>query len=379
MKKYSGLLLLEDGTSWEAIGFGHQGFGIGELCFNTAMTGYQEIISDPSYAEQIITFTFPHIGNTGTNKDDNESGKPRVKGVITRTRPTEPSNWRNELSFDLWLKKNKITGLYGVDTRALTKKIREMGAPKALVHFDLKKDPDLDFLKRQLKEWPRILGRDLTQHAYPVDQSDPRNKTKLKSSLARVVVFDFGTKSNILRCLKQHKVDIKLFSGQETFEEIIRSKPHGILLSNGPGDPAATNKFTKRILNKLINQTAIPMFGICLGHQLLGLALGAKTEKMNHGHHGANHPVLNLNSGKVEITSMNHGFSIDAKSLPKNVRESHISLFDGSNCGIELKERNIFSVQYHPEASPGPQDSLHLFNKFFKMVMEYKDYEQKEN
>ncbi len=377
MKKFSGLLLLEDGTAWDAIGFGKEGFGIGELCFNTSMTGYQEIISDPSYAEQIITFTFPHIGNVGTNSDDNESRNPMATGIITRAKPTEPSNWRNELSFDLWLGRNNITGIYGIDTRALTRRIRELGAPKAIIHFNKNGDHNVKFLRQELANWPGIQGRDLTSKVNLINELKKKNKKNLSNNSAKVLVFDFGTKLNIMNSLKNHKIEVQTISGHSTFDEIMASKPHGILLSNGPGDPAATNKFTNKVLKKLVRDTSIPIFGICLGHQLLGLALGAKTEKMNHGHHGANHPVLDLRTGRVEITSMNHGFAINTESLPQNIFESHVSLFDGSNCGIEHKDKDIFSVQYHPEASPGPHDSLYLFSKFVKMVMKYKNNERK--
>jgi len=375
MKKFTGLLLLEDGTAWDAIGFGKEGFGIGELCFNTSMTGYQEIISDPSYAEQIITFTFPHIGNVGTNSADNESMRPMATGIITRAKPTEPSNWRNELSFDLWLDTNNITGIYGIDTRALTRRIRELGAPKAIIHFNKNGDHDVEFLRQELANWPGIQGRDLTSKVNLINELKKKNETNISNNSAKVLVFDFGTKLNILNSLKNHKIDVETISVHSTFDEIIASKPHGILLSNGPGDPAATNRFTNKVLKKLVRDTSIPIFGICLGHQLLGLALGAKTEKMNHGHHGANHPVLDLRTGRVEITSMNHGFAIKAESLPQNIFESHVSLFDGSNCGIEHNDKDIFSVQYHPEASPGPHDSLYLFSKFVKMVMKYKNNE----
>ena len=375
MKKFSGVLLLEDGTTWDAIGFGNKGFGVGELCFNTSMTGYQEIISDPSYAEQIITFTFPHIGNVGTNSDDNEALTPMAKGVITRAKPTEPSNWRNELNFDLWLERNGITGLYGIDTRALTKKVRELGAPKAIVHYNDDGKHDLEFLKQKLDDWPGIKGRDLTTQIYSINEQNKNSQIDLAENIAKVLVFDFGTKLNIVNCLSNHNIEVETISGRSTFDEIIASKPHGILLSNGPGDPAATNRFTNKVLKKLFRDTSIPIFGICLGHQLLGLALGAKTEKMNHGHHGANHPVLDLRTGRVEITSMNHGFAINTQSLPQDIFESHVSLFDGSNCGIEHKDKDIFSVQYHPEASPGPHDSLYLFSKFVKMVMKYKNNE----
>ena len=377
MKKFSGLLLLEDGTAWDAIGYGNEGFGVGELCFNTSMTGYQEIISDPSYAEQIITFTFPHIGNVGTNSEDNESVKPMATGIITRAKPTEPSNWRNELSFDLWLNSNNITGIYGIDTRALTRKIRDLGAPKAVINFNKNGEHNLKYLRQQLASWPGIQGRDLTNKIYLINEQKKKNKTNIINDTAKVLVFDFGTKLNIINSLNNHKIEVETISGHSTFDEIIASKPHGILLSNGPGDPAATNSFTNKVLKKLVRDTSIPIFGICLGHQLLGLALGAKTEKMNHGHHGANHPVLDIRTGKVEITSMNHGFAINAESLPQNIFESHVSLFDGSNCGIEHKDKDIFSVQYHPEASPGPHDSLYLFRKFFKMVMKYKNNERK--
>ena len=377
MKKFTGLLLLEDGTTWDAKGFGHEGFGVGELCFNTSMTGYQEIISDPSYAEQIITFTFPHIGIVGTNSDDNESEKPTAAGVITRARPTEPSNWRNELTFDVWLERNNITGIYGIDTRALTKKIRELGAPKALVNFNQNGFHDLEYLKQKLNQWPGIRGRDLTAQIHLINKQGENKKASLDNKSAKVVLFDFGTKLNIVKCLSHHNVDVELVPAHATFDQVLAAGPHGILLSNGPGDPAATNRFTNEVLKRLVDHTNIPIFGICLGHQLLGLALGAETEKMNHGHHGANHPILELRTGKVEITSMNHGFAINAKSLPQNIMESHVSLFDGSNCGIEHKDRDIFSVQYHPEASPGPHDSLHLFSKFVRMVTKYKNNEQK--
>ncbi|MDC3090581.1 glutamine-hydrolyzing carbamoyl-phosphate synthase small subunit, partial [Paracoccaceae bacterium] len=334
MKKFSGLLLLEDGTTWDAEGFGHQGFGIGELCFNTSMTGYQEILSDPSYAEQIITFTFPHIGNVGTNEDDNESPTPTATGVITKAKPTSPSNWRNEMGLDKWCKKNKLTCLYGIDTRALTQRIREVGAPKGLVHFNKNGNHDLEFLSRMLENWPGIKGRDLTNKINLINEQDKKNDTSRRDASAKIVVFDFGTKANIIHCLEKHKVEVILVSGQATFKEIIELNPDGILLSNGPGDPAATDKFTNQVLKKLVENTSLPIFGICLGHQLLGLALGAKTQKMNHGHHGANHPVLDLATEKVEITSMNHGFAIDNRSLPECIVETHVSLFDRSNCGI---------------------------------------------
>ncbi len=378
MKKFSGLLLLEDGTTLDAEGFGYQGFGIGELCFNTSMTGYQEIISDPSYAEQIITFTFPHIGNVGTNKNDNESPIPTAIGVITKAKPTAPSNWRNEMSFDKWCNDNKIIGLYGIDTRALTRRIRELGAPKALMHFNQNGNHDLELLCSMLESWPGIKGRDLTNKINLINKQNKKNGTSRRDASTKIVVFDFGTKANIIHCLEKDEVEVEIVSGKATFEEIIELNPDGILLSNGPGDPAATDKFTNQVLKKLVKNTSLPIFGICLGHQLLGLALGAETQKMNHGHHGANHPVLDLATGKVEITSMNHGFAIDSSSLPECIFETHVSLFDRSNCGIKHKYRDIFSVQYHPEASPGPHDSQHLFSKFFQMAIKYKDYKKNE-
>ena len=296
-------------------------------------------------------------------------------GIITRAKPTEPSNWRNELSFDLWLNSNNITGIYGIDTRALTRKIRDLGAPKAIINFNKNGDHNVEYLRQELANWPGIQGRDLTSKVNLINELKKKNETNISNNSAKVLVFDFGTKLNIVNSLKNHKIEVETISGHSTFDEIIASKPHGILLSNGPGDPAATNRFTNKVLKKLVRDTSIPIFGICLGHQLLGLALGAKTEKMNHGHHGANHPVLDLRTGKVEITSMNHGFAINTESLPQNIFESHVSLFDGSNCGIEHKDKDIFSVQYHPEASPGPHDSLYLFSKFVKMVMKYKNNE----
>ncbi|MDC3068003.1 glutamine-hydrolyzing carbamoyl-phosphate synthase small subunit [Paracoccaceae bacterium] len=377
MKKFSGLLLLEDGTTLNGEGYGYEGIGIGELCFNTAMTGYQEIISDPSYAEQIIIFTFPHIGNTGTNKNDNEASVPLAKGIISRTKPTPPSNWRNQLSFNEWLVKNKVTALYGIDTRALTSKIREFGSINAVINFNKNCNHDLEYLKKQLCAWPGIKGRDLTNSNTNGTITSPSLNLKRKKNLAKIAVLNFGTKSNILHCLEKEELEVLTFPSNTTFEDIVYSKPHGILLSNGPGDPLATFKFIERVLKKLITKTFIPIFGICLGHQLLAISLGAKTIKMKHGHHGANHPVLNLKTGKVEITSMNHGFAVESTSLPKNVVESHISLFDGSNCGLEYQKRNIFSVQFHPEASPGPHDSQYLFKIFFDMALKYKTDEKK--
>ncbi len=368
MKKFTGILILDDGSEWLAQGYGFEGSSVGELCFNTAMTGYQEIISDPSYAEQIIVFTFPHIGNSGINNEDNESNHPAIKGIVTRTPPTLPSNWRSKYSLETWLKKHKIVAVCGIDTRSITKRIRDYGACNAVLHYKKDGTHDIPALKKKLKLWPGIIDKDLTKKVSIKESiSIPPKKPAQKNS-PKVVVLHFGAKSNILLCLRNFGLNVELMPAEVSFTEILARKPNGILLSNGPGDPSATHKFTEKILKKLIFETKVPMFGICLGHQLLGLALGAKTRKMNHGHHGANHPVKNLKTGRVEITSMNHGFSVDAKTLPSSTNETHISLFDGSNCGLDYPERKLFSVQYHPEASPGPHDSKYLFENFNKLI-----------
>ncbi len=368
MGKFTGLLILDDGSEWPAQGYGFEGSGYGELCFNTSMTGYQEIISDPSYAEQIIVFTFPHIGNTGTNSQDNESNFPAAKGIITRSLPTPPSNWRSECSLDSWLKRNKIVGLYGLDTRVITKRIREFGSCNAVLQYKKDGTHDIIKLKKELSLWPGIINKDLTKKVSIKETICVPPLKATQKFTPKVAVLHFGAKSNISKCLDMFGLKVELIPATATFKELINRKPNGVLLSNGPGDPSATNKFTQKILKKLIFETQIPIFGICLGHQLLGLALGAKTRKMNHGHHGANHPVKNLKTGKVEITSMNHGFSIDTNTLPTGINETHISLFDGSNCGIEYPDRKLFSVQYHPEASPGPHDSKYLFEKFSNLI-----------
>ena len=368
MEKSTGILILDDGSEWPAHGYGFEGSGIGELCFNTAMTGYQEIISDPSYAEQIIVFTFPHIGITGTNDEDNESDYPVARGIITRAIPTTPSNWRSKYSLESWLKKQKIVALYGIDTRSITKRIREFGACKAIINYKKDGAHDIPALKEKLGLWPGIINKDLTKKVTIKRATSIPLRKKSEKFPLKVAVLHFGAKSNILTCLNMFGLKVDLLPATTTFEELLNTKPNGVLLSNGPGDPSATNEFTEKVLKKLIFETKIPIFGICLGHQLLGLALGAKTIKMNHGHHGANHPVKNLKTGKVEITSMNHGFSIDANTLPSSINETHVSLFDGSNCGIDYPERKLFSVQYHPEASPGPHDSKYLFQNFYNLI-----------
>ena len=371
VKKRNASIVLPDGTHFDGYGYGAQGTVTAELCFNTAMTGYQEIISDPSYADQIIIFTFPHIGNVGINLEDDESLKPTVRGIVTRLKPTTPSNWRTTDTLDNWLKIHNIVGLYGIDTRKITRNLRNLGVVNAVISHE--KDPQID--KRHLiklaSQWPGISGLDLAKEvcckkSYHWGEGRWMWPGKFKSAATnkRIIAIDFGIKTNILRCLAESGCSIKIVPATVTYDELLELNPDGIFLSNGPGDPEATGEYTIPTLKKIINNTRIPIFGICLGHQILALALGGKTLKMKCGHHGANHPVKDLMTGKVEITSMNHGFAVDRFSLPDNVLETHLSLFDNTNCGIELKGRNVFSVQFHPEASPGPMDSLYLFSKF---------------
>ena len=364
-------ILLPDGRSFAGYGCGAEGFATAELCFNTAMTGYQEIISDPSYAEQIIVFTFPHIGNVGINLEDNESLKPTARGIVMRLKPTSPSSWRKTDSLDNWLKKNNIIGIYGIDTRKITRELRDLGVVNAVICNEERSETDKEILLKKVNQWSGLSDLDLAKE---VSCKIPYNwnegfwtwpgKFRRTKTHKKVIAIDFGIKTNILRCLAESGCAIKIVPATVTFEEILKDDPDGIFLSNGPGDPKATGEYTIPLLKKIIHNTRIPIFGICLGHQVLALALGGETLKMNCGHHGANHPVKELITGKVEITSMNHGFTVNSTSLPDNVIETHISLFDNSNCGIQLKDRNVFSVQFHPEASPGPVDSLHLFSKF---------------
>ena len=372
------VLVMADGTVLEGMGLGALGHAAGEVCFNTAMTGYQEILTDPSYAGQIITFTFPHIGNVGTNEDDietvNLAATPGARGVILHSAITQPSNYRATRHLDAWLKARGVIGLAGLDTRALTALIRENGMPNAVIAHQPSGEFDLDALKREAKAWPGLLGMDLV----PMVTSGQRftwSETpwqwgegygELKEPKFHVVAIDYGIKRNILRQLAGHACTVTVVPAKTSADDILALKPDGIFLSNGPGDPAATGAYAVPVIRKLIEQK--PVFGICLGHQMLGLAVGAKTVKMHQGHHGANHPVKDLKTGKVEITSMNHGFAVDRTTLPKNAVETHVSLFDGSNCGLALNDRPVFSVQYHPEASPGPQDSHYLFGRFVDLM-----------
>ena len=381
----TGSLVLENGSVFKGFGFGFEGITTGEVCFNTSITGYQEIITDPSYAGQIINFTFPHIGNVGTNIEDNESNKIWARGVIFNTEITNPSNYRSMKHLDFWLKKNKIVGITGIDTRKLTNYIRENGAPKGTLQFSIKRKHDIGNLKKLTKNWSGLLGLDLASQVSckkpykwnslkTWDKKEGYKKNKKKKY--KIVAIDYGIKKNILRCLSDLHCKIKVVPAKTSSQEIFSYNPDGIFLSNGPGDPAATGKYAIPIIKELIS-SKIPIFGICLGHQLLALTLGAKTSKMHLGHRGANHPVKNLVTKKVEITSQNHGFKVEPDSLPKNVKITHISLFDRSIEGIEIKNKPIFSVQYHPEANPGPQDSKYLFKKFINYILIKKNYAKK--
>jgi carbamoyl-phosphate synthase small subunit len=371
----TGVLVLASGEIIWGQGFGAEGQAVGEVCFNTAMTGYQEVMTDPSYAGQIINFTFPHIGNVGTNAEDVEALNPHALGAIVRQDVTDPSNFRSTQHFDAWMKANGRIGISGVDTRAMTRLIRIAGAPNAVIAHSASGDFDVTAMLAQANAWAGLEGMDLakdvtTLQTYGWDQglwklgagyATPANGRK------KVVAIDYGIKHNILRNLVDVGFDVTVVSATATFEEIISHAPDGLFLSNGPGDPAATGVYAVPVIQKWL-ETKKPLFGICLGHQMLGLAVGAKTEKMHQGHRGANHPVKRLSDGAVEITSMNHGFAVDADTLPANAKATHISLFDGSNCGFELADQPAFSVQYHPEASPGPQDSHYLFEKFAGMM-----------
>ncbi|HEX8900508.1 MAG TPA: glutamine-hydrolyzing carbamoyl-phosphate synthase small subunit [Vitreimonas sp.] len=371
--------MLADGTVFLGQGLGAEGAADGEVCFNTAMTGYQEILTDPSYAAQIVAFTFPHIGNVGANVQDTETSSPAAaaaaRGAVFRTNPTAPSNWRSEDDLNAWLKKRNIIGLAGLDTRALTRRIREHGMPNAVIAHAPDGKFDLEALHKRAQAWHGLDGLDLakevtTAQSYVVNESLwqwPLGVPEVQKPKFTVVVMDYGVKRNILRSLGEIGAKTIVLPATATAEEALAHKPDGILLSNGPGDPAATGKYAAPEIKKLVD-SGTPVMGVCLGHQMLGLALGAKTLKMPQGHHGANHPVQDKSTGKVEIVSMNHGFAIDRDTLPKGVKETHVSLFDGSNCGIALEGKPVFSVQYHPEASPGPQDSHYLFEHFAKLM-----------
>ena len=365
-------LALADGTLFYGHGFGATGQTTAELCFNTAMTGYQEIMTDPSYAGQVVTFTFPHIGNVGVNPDDDETGDPVACGMVVKWDPTAPSNWRAAEPLSGWLAARGRIAIGGVDTRRLTRAIRQQGAP----HVALAHDPDGNFdiaaLVAKAREFVGLEGLDLARdvtcaQSYRWNEMRwawPEGYSRQTAPKHKVVALDYGAKRNILRCLASVGCDVTVLPATATAEEVLAHDPDGVFLSNGPGDPAATGQYAVPMIKTILDSTDLPVFGICLGHQMLALALGAKTIKMNHGHHGANHPVKDLDTGKVEITSMNHGFAVDSQTLPPGVRETHISLFDGSNCGIAMENRPAFSVQYHPEASPGPQDSFYLFERF---------------
>jgi carbamoyl-phosphate synthase small subunit len=377
------LLVLADGTVLEGFGLGAPGTAVGEVCFNTAMTGYQEILTDPSYAGQIITFTFPHIGNVGTNDDDietvNMAAATGARGVILQSDITEPSNYRATRHLDAWLRARGIVGLAGIDTRALTTMIREKGMPNAVIAFSANGKFDVDALKKEAREWPGLVGMDLvpmvtTGQRYTWDETPwewGKGYGRNENAPYNVVAIDYGVKRNILRLLAANGCKVTVVPATTSADDILALKPDGVFLSNGPGDPAETGKYAVPVIQKLID-SGTPTFGICLGHQMLGIALGGKTMKMHQGHHGANHPVKDLTTGKVEITSMNHGFAVDRDSLPSNAEETHVSLFDGSNAGIQLKGKPVFSVQYHPEASPGPRDSRYLFERFVGMMKDKK-------
>jgi len=364
-------LALADGTVFYGNGFGATGDTVAELCFNTAMTGYQEIMTDPSYAGQVVTFTFPHVGNVGVNPDDDETADPVAEGMVVKWDPTEPSNWRATETLSEWLAKRGRIAIGGVDTRRLTRAIRHQGAP----HVALAHDPEGNFDTAALVERARgfagLEGMDLARQvtcaqSYRWNEMRwawPDGYAAQTDAKHRVVAVDYGAKRNILRCLASAGCEVTVLPATATAEDVLAHEPDGVFLSNGPGDPAATGEYAVPMIKGVLDK-GLPMFGICLGHQMLALALGAKTVKMNHGHHGANHPVKDMETGKVEITSMNHGFAVDSQTLPQGVMQTHVSLFDGSNCGIRMTDAPVFSVQHHPEASPGPQDSFYLFERF---------------
>jgi carbamoyl-phosphate synthase small subunit len=405
-KGATGVLVLADGTIVWGKGFGAEGEAVGEVCFNTAMTGYQEVMTDPSYAAQIVTFTFPHIGNVGANYEDVEADNPWAVGCVVREDVTAPSNFRSVQGFDQWMRSNGRIGLSGIDTRALTRRIRERGAPNGVIAHNAEGEFDIDALLEKARAWPGLEGMDLAKDVScrqmyrwegglwrlgrgygsdsPVPPAGGAGGGQATGSAAsegqahppapsrergkpHVVAIDYGSKRNIFRNLEAAGARVTILPATATYEEVMAHEPDGLFLSNGPGDPAATGEYAVPVIRQLL-ETGKPLFGICLGHQLLGLAVGAKTVKMHQGHRGANHPVKRLEDGRVEITSMNHGFAVEAETLPENAKATHISLFDGSLAGLELTDRPAFSVQYHPEASPGPQDSTYLFEKFVEQL-----------
>ena len=372
----TGILILEDGTVFQGFGLGAESYAIGEVCFNTSMTGYQEIITDPSYSDQIINFTFPHIGNVGTNLEDIESDNVWLNGVVFSKEITSPSNYRSLKHLNDWLKKNNIIGICGIDSRSLTNLIRSKGALKGAIVNDKSNAKKLDFYLNECRKWNGLKDLDLTlkvtcKEIYQWEDTalwDKKNGYKKNNQyFYHIVAIDFGIKKNILRNFSNLGCKVTVVPANTSFDVINKLQPDGIFLSNGPGDPAATSEFAKTCIQKIL-ESKIPVFGICLGHQLLGHALGCSTKKMHQGHRGANHPVKNLKTNKVEITSQNHGFEIDKDNLPKNVEITHVSLFDGTIEGISSKETNAFSVQYHPEASPGPHDSEYLFRQFIEII-----------
>ena len=373
---HTGVLVLEDKTIFKGVGIGYQGTATGEVCFNTSLTGYQEIISDPSYAGQIINFTFPHIGNVGANKEDLESEKVWTKGVIFNSEITSPSNYRSLVNLDLWLKKNKIVGITGLDTRGLTNNIRDKGAPKGTISFSKKGSFNISKLANTTSKWSGLKNLDLAEQVTTTKKyiwsgfktwKKETGYLKNKKYSSNIVAIDYGIKKNILRYFSDLNCKVTVVSCKTSAKDILKLKPNGIFLSNGPGDPAATGKYAIGIIKELIKSN-LPIFGICLGHQILALTLGAKTKKMKLGHRGANHPVKNLIKDNVEITSQNHGFEIVRESLPKNIEVTHKSLFDNCIEGIRSKNKPIFSVQYHPESNPGPQDSIYLFKEFINNI-----------
>lgn len=370
--KPTACLALADGTVFYGTGFGATGETVAELCFNTAMTGYQEIMTDPSYAGQIVTFTFPHIGNVGVNPDDDETGDPVAAGMVVKWDPTNASNWRSTEELKSWLERRGRIAIGGIDTRRLTRAIRQQGAPHVALAHDPEGKFDLARLVAAARGFAGLEGMDLAREvtcaqSYRWDEMRwawPEGYSRQNAPKHKVVALDYGAKRNILRCLASVGCDVTVLPATATAAEVLAHNPDGVFLSNGPGDPVATGTYAVPMIQQVLDTTDIPVFGICLGHQMLALALGARTVKMNHGHHGANHPVKDLDTGKVEITSMNHGFAVDGQTLPDGVVETHRSLFDGSNCGIRMTDRPVYSVQYHPEASPGPQDSFYLFERF---------------
>ncbi|SEL63662.1 carbamoyl-phosphate synthase small subunit [Xaviernesmea oryzae] len=382
------LLVLSDGTVIEGKGVGATGAVEAEVCFNTALTGYQEILTDPSYLGQIVTFTFPHIGNIGANDEDIEDLTPAARrgavGVIFKADITDPSNYRSAQHLDQWLKSRGIIGLSGIDTRALTAWIREHGAPNAVIAHDPNGNFDIEALKARARGWSGLEGLDLAKEATSGQSSqwtqtpwvwnEGYDEAKPEEAAYHVVCLDYGVKRNILRLFTGLDCKVTVLPATAKAEDVLALQPDGVFLSNGPGDPAATGDYAVPVIQELI-KTELPIFGICLGHQMLGLALGAKTEKMHQGHHGGNHPVKDHTTGKVEIVSMNHGFAVASDSLPEGVEETHVSLFDGSNCGLRMKDKPVFSVQHHPEASPGPQDSHYLFRRFINLLREKKGEE----